>query len=426
MTAQQVIDAIHGSYAMSSKRGLRNVLDLVNAVCPERKVPVIHVAGTNGKGSTCAMLESILRHAGYKTGLYTSPFLQAYPERIRVNGVPMTDEMIVKYGVPLLEASERLKLEDDCHATPFELGTALANAVFEGEQVDFAIMEVGMGGKLDPTNYVNPIVCAIGAIGLDHMGFLGNTLTEIAGEKAGIIKPNVPVVCHPAAADVADVFARVARENKAPLHQMHTEMIKASVCDAYGSTATYQLKHRWNAVKIPLPGEHQLTNTLTVLGIVEVLQEQGYNIPEHAVFDGIAATIWPARLEWCGNVLIDGAHNPQGIAALASYVQRYLNDRPRVLLTGVLADKVQPDMLAMLAQVGQQIITVTPDNPRAMTAEELSERLSQCGGKAKAASSLEDGLAQAKKLAGEDGVVIAAGSLYFAGSLRTALGLAWR
>lgn len=425
MTAQQVIDAIHGSYAASSKRGLRNVLDLVNALCPERKVPVIHVAGTNGKGSTCAMLESILRHAGYKTGLYTSPFLQAYQERIRLNGLPMSDEVTVRYGRALLEVSERLKIEDDCYATPFELGTALANAVFEGEQVDVAIMEVGMGGRLDPTNYVQPMVCAIAAIGLDHMGFLGNTLAEIAGEKAGIIKPHVPVVCHPAEREVAAVFAYEAEKQHAPLHQMRRDMIGDVVCDAYGSTASYHLKCDWH-VRIPLPGEHQLTNALTVLGVVETLQDQGWNISESAVVQGIADTVWPARLEWCGNVLIDGAHNPQGIAALAAYVQAYLSDRKRILLTGVLADKVQPDMLTMLAKLGEKIVTVTPDNPRAMSADELAQRLRDCGGDARTSVSLEDGLARAKELAGTEGVIIAAGSLYFAGALRTALGLGWK
>lgn len=426
MTAQQVIDAIHGSYGISSKRGLRNVLDLVNAICPERKVPVIHVAGTNGKGSTCAMLESILRHAGYKTGLYTSPFLQVYQERIRVNGVPMTDEMTVRYGEKLLEASERLKAEDDCYATPFELGTALAQAVFEGEAVDFAIMEVGMGGKLDPTNYVEPVVCAIGAIGLDHMGFLGDTLEAIAGEKAGIIKPGTPVVCHPAEDSVAAVFDETAREKNAPLHQMRRDMIIHAQSDARGSVMTCRVGREWKNLRIPLPGEHQLTNTLTVLGVVEALCDQGYVIPKRAVYEGIAAAVWPARLEWCGHVLIDGAHNPQGIAALAEYVQHHLKDQRRVLLTGVLADKVQPDMLGMLAGIAECAVTVTSDNPRAMEAQELAQRLMDCGGKAQAADSVEEGLRLAQELAGDEGVVIAAGSLYFAGSVRTALGLAWR
>ena len=426
MTAQQVIDAIHGSYALGSKRGLRNVLDLVDALCPQRRVPVIHVAGTNGKGSICAMLESILRHASYHTGLYTSPFLQAYQERIRVDGLPLSDELLVRYGEPLVAASERLKLEDDCFATPFELGTALATSVFEGERVDFAIVEVGMGGRLDPTNFVNPCVCAIAAIGLDHMAFLGDTLPTIAAEKAGIIKPGVPVVCHPAADDVAAVFADAAEAVHAPLRQMRRNMILRSTCDERGSRATFRLQHVWEDLIIPLPGEHQLTNALTVLGVVEVLRDQGYDIPDEAVRQGMAATRWPARLEWCGNILIDGAHNPQGVQALSGFVHRHLMDRRRVLLTGVLADKIQPELLTLLAGLAEDIVTVTPDNPRAMEAAELAQRLNACGGHASAAVSLEEGLDRARTLAGDEGIVIAAGSLYFAGSLRTLLGLGWR
>ncbi|MGN0747124.1 MAG: bifunctional folylpolyglutamate synthase/dihydrofolate synthase [Aristaeellaceae bacterium] len=426
MTAQQVIDAIHGSYALGSKRGLRNVLDLVDALCPKRQVPVIHVAGTNGKGSICAMLESILRHGGYHTGLYTSPFLQAYQERIRVDGLPLSDELLVRYGEPLVAASERLKVEDDCFATPFELGTALATSVFEGEKADFAIMEVGMGGRLDPTNFVKPCVCAIAAIGLDHMAFLGDTLPAIAAEKAGIIKPGAPVVCHPAAEDVAAVFAGAAEAVHAPLRQMRRDMILRSECGERGSRATFRLHDTWEDMTIPLPGEHQLTNALTVLGVVEALRDQGYPIPDEAVRRGMAATKWPARLEWCGNMLIDGAHNPQGVQALSGFVHRHLQDRRRALLTGVLADKIQPELLTLLAGLAEDIVTVTPDNPRAMEASELAERLNACGGHASPAASMEEGLDRARTLAGPEGVVIAAGSLYFAGSLRTLLGLGWR
>ncbi|MGN0778377.1 MAG: bifunctional folylpolyglutamate synthase/dihydrofolate synthase [Aristaeellaceae bacterium] len=426
MTAQQVIDAIHGSYALGSKRGLRNVRELVDALCPQRRVPVIHVAGTNGKGSTCAMLESILRHAGYRTGLYTSPFLQAYQERIRLNGLPLSDELLVRYGEPLVAVSEHLQAEDDCYATPFELGTALAVSVFEGEQVDFAIVEVGMGGRLDPTNFVEPCLCAIAAIGLDHMAYLGDTLPAIAAEKAGIIKPGVPVVCHPADNAVAAVFAQAAASVHAPLHQMTQGMLLGASCDERGSRATFQLENRWEDICIPLPGEHQLTNALTVLGMVEALRRQGYVLPEKAVRQGIAATRWPARLEWCGNVLIDGAHNPQGVLALHDFVYRHLSGKKRVLLTGVLADKIQPDMLTMLANLADRTVTVTPDNPRAMEASTLAMRLNACGGHAVPASDLQTGLELARELAGMDGVVIAAGSLYFAGSLRTLLGLGWR
>ena len=425
MNAEQVIEAIHGSYAKGSKHGLRNMHLLLEQLCPECRVPVIHVAGTNGKGSTCAMLESILRAAGYRTGLYTSPFLQMYQERIRLDGLPLRDDLLVKYGEPLVAASRQLE-EQDVQVTPFEMGTALALSVFEGEKVDVAIIEVGLGGRLDPTNVVQPCLCGITAIGMDHMNFLGNTLAEIAGEKAGIIKQGVPVVCHPAESEVAAVFAARAGEMRSPLRQLDRAMLVDAQSDAYGSVASYQLGNKWSDVRIPLPGAHQLTNAMTVLAMVEELRAQGWNIPDAAVYAGIADTRWPARLEWCGRVLIDGAHNPQGIAALRDYVQTYLPKEKRVLLTGVLEDKLQPEMLEMLASLGQQIVTVTPDNPRAMQAAELAQRLNAVGGCAQAADSLEDGLARARALAGETGIIIAAGSLYFAGGLRTVLGLPWR
>ena len=333
LTAREVIDAIHGSYQTGSKNGHRNVLALLAHMGVTMKTPCIHVAGTNGKGSTGAMLASIMKAAGYKVGLYTSPFLQHYQERIRLNGVPLTDELMVKYGNPLVEAAKALESAGD-FVTPFEMGTALALAAFDGEDCDFAVIEVGMGGRLDPTNIIRPIACAITAIGLDHMGFLGNTLEEIAGEKAGIIKPDVPVVCYPAQESVRRVFAQKAAEMNAPLVQLDESAILAASGDMYGSTATYQLENTWRDMQISLPGQYQQRNAMTVLALVEVLRKQGYALPEDAVRRGLAETVWPARLEWAGNVLIDGAHNPQGVAALVDYVDANLADKRRVLLSG--------------------------------------------------------------------------------------------
>lgn len=425
LNAQQVIDAIHGSYQTGSKNGHRNVQALLEHMGVMMKTPYIHVAGTNGKGSTCAMLASILKAAGYKVGLYTSPFLQHYQERIRLKGVPLTDDLMVKYGNPLVEATNALAAQGD-FVTPFEMGTALAFAAFDGEACDIAIIEVGMGGRLDPTNIIQPIVCAITAIGLDHMGFLGNTLEEIAGEKAGIIKQNTPVVCYPAQESVQQVFARKAAEMNAPLVQLKEEAILCAQGDMYGSTVSYQLDGTWQDMRINLPGQYQQRNAMTVLALVEELRKQGYNLPMDAVCKGLAETVWPARLEWAGQVLIDGAHNPQGVDALVQYVDAYLADKRRVLLSGVLADKLQPEMLGQMVHIANDIVTVTPDTPRAMAAVDYAAHLNAQGGHATPAESLAEGLNMALAKAGEDGVVIAAGSLYFAGALRTELSLAWK
>ena len=425
LNAQQVIDAIHGSYQTGSKNGHRNVLAMLDRMGVTMKTPCIHVAGTNGKGSTCAMLASILKAAGYKVGLYTSPFLQHYQERIRLNGVPLTDELMEKYGNPLVEAARELEAEGE-FVTPFEMGTVLAFAAFDGEDCDFAVVEVGMGGRLDPTNVIQPAVCAITAIGLDHMSFLGDTLEAIAGEKAGIIKADTPVVCYPARESICDVFAQKADELHAPVVQLDENAILRAEGDMHGSTVTYQLGETWENMRICLPGQYQQRNAMTVLALVEELRKQGYAISDAAVRKGLAETVWPARLEWSGNVLIDGAHNPQGVAALVDYVDAYLPDMRRVLFSGVLADKLQEEMLGQMVHIARDIVTVTPDTPRALSAEEYAAALNACGGNAVAALDLAEGLRMALDLAGKDGVVIAAGSLYFAGALRTELKLEWK
>lgn len=424
LSSEEVVAAIHGSYATGSKNGFQNVLTLLEKMRVTMRVPVVHVAGTNGKGSTCAMLESVLRRAGYHTGLYTSPFLQAYPERIRLDGVPLRDELMVKYGNPLVQAAEEMHTEG-AFVTPFEMGTALALAAFEGEQCDIAIVEVGMGGRKDPTNIVRPIACAITTIGLDHMAYLGNTLEAIAGEKAGIIKSGVPIICHPAEEGVRRVFAEAAERHHAPLRQLSDDTILYAACDAHGATVSYRLSQEWQDVRLNLPGAHQIENAMSVLALVEELRRQGWTIPDQAVYEGLAATVWPARLEWCGRILLDGAHNPQGVRALRNFVEEQLVGKRRVLLTGVLADKLQEDMLRDFCAIAEDIVTVTPENPRALDAEKYAEALRKHGAKAQAAPTLAAGLETAKQLAGDDAVIVAAGSLYFAGSLRTALGLPW-
>lgn len=423
LNASEVIDAIHAAYRTGAKHGLDNMRRLMEVLCPRMTVPVIHVAGTNGKGSTCAMLESVLRHAGLRTGLYTSPFLQAYPERIRFGGVPMSDELLVKYGNPVLEAAQALA-DEGVYATPFELGTALALSAFEGERVDAAIIEVGMGGRTDPTNVVSPCLCAIAAIDLDHMQYLGDTVEAIAGEKAGIIKPGVPVAVHPARESVAAVFAQAAQRAGAPIRQLTMDMVTAASGDSRGSNVSYQLEEAWTGLRLTLPGSHQVTNAMTVLALAEELRKQGFIIPDEAVREGLASVVWPARLEWCGRVLIDGAHNAQGVAALRAFAEEHLPERGRrVLLSGVLREKLGDDMLANLAALACEAYTVTPDNPRAMPSDEYAARLRAAGLPAMACGTLEEALQRALDAAGEDGVVIASGSLYFAGMVRTALKL---
>jgi folylpolyglutamate synthase/dihydrofolate synthase len=403
MNAQEVIERIHAARFSGEKAALNNTKALFEKlnIAPDA-VPAIHVAGTNGKGSVCAMLESALRQAGYKTGLYTSPFLQVYNERIAINGKAVTDDILAAYGTRVLEAAEGIR------ATAFELGTALAMLIFKEEKVDMAIVEVGLGGRLDPTNVILPKISVITAIGLDHMEILGDTIEKIAAEKAGIIKPGVPVVLQPCSDNVYEVISRFG-----PAMRLNESMIANVSGDKRGFTAEL------NGIKvcIPLPGKHQLLNALTA---VMVLKQLGMS--EHDIKAGIANTVWPARLEYAGNVLIDGAHNAQGVKALKEYVEEYLSGERIVLLTGVLSDKMTFEMAEGLKDITDTVVTVTPDNFKAIPATELKKHFKN----AVASDSVKQGLETACALAGEDGLVIAAGSLYLAGEIRSILGLKHR
>ena len=425
-TAEQVVNEIHSSLGDGDKQGLRNTAALLEALQAWPECPVIHIAGTNGKGSVCAMLSSILTAAGYRTGLYTSPFLQTYRERIRINGIPVSEEKLAAYGNETLDAARTMKQDRGYRCTPFELGTALAFHTFKAEKTDLIVAETGMGGRLDPTNAIEkPAVCGITAIGMDHMQYLGNTIEEIAGEKAGIIKPGVPVVCYPQDDhSTVCVIEKAAKTKGAPMILMKPDQVYVIAADSYGSTANFTNSSReWKELHISLPGDHQVMNALVVLGIIEILERQGICMPDKAVRTGLADTFWPGRLEWNGNVLLDGAHNEQGVTAFRRFSEKYLKDRKKVLLCGVLREKLTEGMLLQLSSITGDAVTVTPDSPRALKAEELSRMLAHKGMRTRAANTLKEGLETAKELAGEDGIVLATGSLYFIGALRNILGL---
>ena len=425
MNANEVIEAIHSARYTGEKVGLQNTKALLSALqVPFTPVPAIHVAGTNGKGSVCAMLESALRAAGYQTGLYTSPFLQRYNERIRLNGRPIPDELLEKYGNQVLEAARELKVQG-VHPTAFELGTALCFLAFYKEKPDIAVVEVGLGGRLDPTNVITPLASAVAAIGLDHVQFLGDTVEKIAGEKAGIFKFGVPAVVHPATGSVAKVFMDKARELRAPLTLLRKEQIRLIQADAYGSLCEFSIQG-WETgpLSIPLPGAHQQGNALTAAAALKAVAQRGFPVSREALQKGLASVRWPARLEWAGKrLLIDGAHNAQGARALEDYIKTYWKGRKRVLLAGVLEEKLEEGMLRSLCAVADQVVTVTPSSPRAMKGERLAELFLANGKPAQAASSLKEGFRLADALAGEAGMVTAAGSLYLAGELRSILGL---
>ncbi len=425
MNAAQAIAYIHGAQYTGAKNGLENTRELLNQLqIPMTPVPAIHVAGTNGKGSVCAMLDSMLRACGLKVGLYTSPFLQFYNERIRINGTPVSDDVLSRAVTRVKEAADSLQIKGIC-PTAFELGTATSFLIFREEKVDIAVVEVGLGGRLDPTNVITPLVSVITALGMDHMAYLGDTLEKIAGEKAGIIKPGIPAVLYPARQEAEAVVRAVCVQKQASLTALRHRQAVFHQADAFGSRADFDLpRGKMEDVYIPLPGLHQVENALTALAALDLLT--GFPISREKMRKGMECVRWPARLEWIGNsprVLLDGAHNPQGVEALRSFSDLFLHKEKRVLLTGVLREKLNSKMIEDLASLAEQAVTVTPDNHRAMPAIELAELFKEEGCAAEAAASLEEGLQLAMELAGPEGVIIAAGSLYLAGALRGMLGL---
>ena len=418
-TAPQAVEWIEGLRYKGEKNGLANMRALLARLGnPQDSLRMIHVAGTNGKGSTCAMLERMLRECGYKTGLYTSPYLMRYHERMRVNGRPIGDEPLVRLASRIREEAEAL-LAEGVKPTTFELGTALALAWFAEEQVDAAVIEVGLGGRLDPTNVILPEVCLIAAIGMDHTKVLGDTLPAIAAEKAGIIKPGVPVAVQ-AQSDpqVREVFRRVSREQGSFLFDLadHPPRILSERADGYTFAFDGQ------TAEIQLAGRHQVDNACLALSGMRLLRERGWNLPEQACLSGLRKAIWPGRLEWLSpKLLIDGAHNPHGAAALAAYIRRFLAGRRVVLCTGMMRDKDVASCAKILAPVADAVVCTRVDYPRAISPCELAAFYRQAGVEAFAELDRFKALDRALEEAGDGGVCVACGSLYLVGDLRLAV-----
>ncbi|MDR0898402.1 MAG: bifunctional folylpolyglutamate synthase/dihydrofolate synthase [Oscillospiraceae bacterium] len=400
MTYEEALAFIHGAYGQGKKQGLANMHALLARLGdPHKRLQALHVAGTNGKGSVCAFLQAALRAAGYRTGLYTSPFLQRYNERMRVDGLPIPDARLAALTDRVAMAVEALRAEG-IRPTEFEIGTGIAFLYFAEEAVDFAVIEVGLGGLHDPTNVLLPRVTGIASIGLDHRHVLGDTEEVIAAQKAGIAKKNVPLL----------------------LSAQASPAVRAVVGDCCARAgAGFAIAPPTDA-PLGLVGDYQRYNAGLALGMLHALRTQGVNLPEEKLLEGLRRARWPGRLEWLPGeaipLLLDGAHNPQGAASLAAYLST-LPNRKTVLLCGVMGDKDWAGIVAALAGAVNSVITVAPDSHRALNPQSLAEEFNSHGTPARAAASLPEGLLEAQQLAGTEGRVVAAGSLYLVGALRT-------
>lgn len=376
---------------------------------PWTKYRSLHVAGTNGKGSTCAFAEAILREAGLLVGLYTSPHLERVNERIRVDGAEISDRDLAR-GIDAVCAAHP-PAADPKHPdtlTYFEFLTALAFWRFRDAGVDAAVVEVGLGGRLDATNVITPTACAIATIGFDHTEYLGNTLAQIAGEKAGILKKGVPAAVLTDVPEARASIERIAAEVGAPL-KLHGRDFELQ-----GDTLRLG-DERISPVTLSLAGAHQKGNAALAAQSVRLLEP---GLGEWAIRDGLATATWPGRLETVNGVLLDGAHNGEGARALASHL-RSLN-KPVHLVFGALGDKDLDAMVAALAPVAARLYLVRPDSPRAIEPEKLRERLG-ADSPAGVYPSLESALDAARKGAGGEGLAVVAGSLYLVGPARRLL-----
>ena len=419
MTEQEAIDRIHSVYPTGRKNGVENMRALMARLGnPQNALPLVHVAGTNGKGSCCAMIERMLREAGYQTGLYTSPYIERYHERIRINGLPIAGDALaalVERVWPAVEACRR----DGVHITEFELGTALAFAYFEQEHVDVAIIEVGLGGRLDPTNIIRPVVSVITEIGMDHMQYLGGTIEEIALEKAGIMKRGVPVVFGPQEKAARGVLLAAARGLDIPVIDPDAENVRE---DSRSVTFDVHLGgDRIKNLRVSLCGRHQAENACAALGAVLVLRKCGFTVSLSAIRRGMSSVSWPGRLEYFGHVLLDGAHNDPGVRALCAYCVAWLPKEKTVLVSGMMRDKETDKMCQRLAGRVRCAVLTKPDHPRAMDAGELAASFAAQGLKTYVEEKPARALERARSLAGPEGIVLVAGSLYLIGEMRTIL-----
>ncbi len=434
MTYESALAYIHSTCWKGSRPGLERTIELTDRLGrPQDGLKFIHVAGTNGKGSTSAMLASVLHKAGYRVGLYTSPYILRFNERMRIDGQDIPDE-------ELAEITEHVRPHADAMTdtpTEFELITAIALVYFARHNCDYVVFEVGMGGRLDSTNIIDAetvVASVITGIAMDHTAFLGDTPEKIAAEKAGIIKAGVPVLYggnHPPVGEVlpspeaiscGDVIRQKAAEMNAPYYETdHTKLANVRA-NLFGAEFDYADR---KDLRIPLAGLYQPHNAANVLTALDILRDRGLHIPEDAIRAGLTDVYWPGRFEILSReplIIADGGHNPEGIDAAIASVKEYFKEEKILLLTGVMADKDYAHMVARMGEVTARAFCVRPANDRALDAARYAESFRAIGIPAEGYATVAEGVAAATETAKKEGkALLCLGSLYMYGEVRAAV-----
>ncbi len=411
MDYTQSLDYIHSISWTFCKPGLERIARLCELLGhPERELRFIHVAGTNGKGSFCSMMSSILTKSGYRTGLYTSPYIRFFNERMCIDGEPISDDELAEittYVRPFADSMEDTPTE-------FELITAVALEYFRRNGCDVVVLEAGMGGRLDSTNIIRePLLSVITGIALDHMAFLGDTVEQIAAEKAGIIKDGRPVLFGGDDKVAAQVISDTARERGSDYFAVDYSALCVKSATLDGTSFDFG---KWQDMRLGLLALYQPRNACVVLSAVDILNRHGFAVDETAVREGIAKARWQARFEIIDReplTIFDGAHNPQGVDSAVDSVKHYFGDDRVYILTGVLKDKDYTYIASRLSEIASRAFVLSPDSPRALPAEEYADVLGSNGVDAMPFASLEEAYRAARDAAKRDGVpLICLGSLY--------------
>ena len=423
MNYEEAMNFIQNTNKFGSVLGLDNIRELLERLGnPQDQLRVVHIAGTNGKGSTLAFLAGIFRESGYRAGRYVSPASFSYEERFRINEENISKKDLCFYMEKIKNVAEEMVKDGLSHPTMFEIETALSFLYFLDKKVDVVLLETGMGGRLDATNVVKkPIATVIASIGMDHMQFLGDTLEKIASEKAGIIKEGCPVISYDNTKEVNEVIKNKAKQMHAKVTFVNSAGIRVLQESLNGESFSYRSSDgRWyEKIEIPLLGRHQINNAALALETLNVIKNY-YCISDFQTEDGMRKTIWRGRIEILERepmVICDGAHNPDGAKSLLSFMQNNFTNQRLIYIMGVLSDKDYEQMVQILAPAADKIYTVAPDNPRALSSRELCNCISKYHQNVEERQRLAECLSEVRQKAEKDDVIIICGTLSFQNEL---------
>ena len=425
MTYEESMEYIRSIGMFGSNYGLDRTYRLLELLGnPQDKLKLIHIAGTNGKGSTTAMITKILRGMGYNVGMYTSPYIEEFEERIQINGINIPKYRLVEELKQVRRAVNKVIEEGYEHPTEFEIITVLMFLYFCNENVDYAVIEVGLGGKLDSTNVITPKVSVIASISLDHTNLLGNTLGEIAGEKAGIIKEGVPVVLYPQKEEAEEVILKTAANKKCKVYSINKNDGKLIHIDHDNITQQVEvtgLNGIYN-IDMPLLGQHQILNLCVAINTVEVLcKEEGIKCEKNVIEEALKDVKWIGRLETLNKkplIVIDGAHNIDGIKSLTKNIKKYFKYNKMYLLLGILADKQVGEMIKEITPMAEKVFALAPNNDRAESSENLKNEIKVINPNVEAFDDYETAIKKAINEAQEEDLILVSGSLYMIGDMR--------